>query len=331
MQTGYKISIIMPVYNSEKYLDETLRSVLSQRYSDWELLIIDDGSTDRSAEIIDGYRGKDSRIHYWKIENQGVSHARNIALDHAGGEAVLFLDSDDILKNDALYLMEQRLRQTGADLVYCGMWHEYPDRRTESIVPIEETMVSISDFWTVQFSDLFQKSLYQCIGTKLYRKELLEKLRFHEEYRYHEDELFVTEVLEQVRIISFIKQPLYGYRHHDDSLSNHEQIGDYEAASAFYNAAMRQITKQDNISCAKAVLNQFQQYCLLGELKQCYQSGKTFTREDLMRLMNREESRQALNSELYTGRSGNFVLKQLKAGRYFIVSLLMKVRTVLKL
>ena len=101
------ISVIMPVYNSEKYVAEAIESICNQSYENWELLIVNDGSTDRTSQIIDIYAGKDSRIKVFHRKNEGVSAARNFALNQACGAYVTFIDSDDVYHNDRLNRMLQ--------------------------------------------------------------------------------------------------------------------------------------------------------------------------------------------------------------------------------
>lgn len=97
-----QISVIVPVYNVEKYLSRCIESILSQTFTDFELLLIDDGSTDRSGEICDEYAKKDTRIRVFHTKNRGVSAARNLGLDNAKGEWISFVDSDDWVENDYL-------------------------------------------------------------------------------------------------------------------------------------------------------------------------------------------------------------------------------------
>lgn len=97
-----KVSIIVPVYKAEKYLNRCIDSILAQTFTDWELLLIDDGSTDRSGDICDEYAKKDTRIRVFHKENGGVSSARNLGLDSAQGEWVTFIDADDYILPDFL-------------------------------------------------------------------------------------------------------------------------------------------------------------------------------------------------------------------------------------
>ena len=111
------ISIIVPIYNREKYLSECIDSILVQSYSDFEVLLIDDGSTDRSGEICDEYAQKDARIRVFHKENGGVSSARNVGLDNATGEWIAFVDSDDWVGEKYLESFSGHL---DADLVIGG-------------------------------------------------------------------------------------------------------------------------------------------------------------------------------------------------------------------
>ena len=114
------VSVIIPVYNVEKYLAACLDSVLQQTYRDLEILLINDGSTDRSGEICQEYAAQDARIRYFKTENRGLSEARNLGLRSCTGEYISFVDSDDRLHPQATEFMLQAIRETGVPLVKAG-------------------------------------------------------------------------------------------------------------------------------------------------------------------------------------------------------------------
>ena len=123
------ISIIIPAYNAADYLVQTIESVLNQTYSDFELILVDDGSTDRTCEIIKDYQGKDARIKYFYKENGGVSSARNLGLQKATGDFVSFLDSDDLWDKRFLESMYHRLGADGKLACFCG----YIEKRGDTI------------------------------------------------------------------------------------------------------------------------------------------------------------------------------------------------------
>ena len=114
------ISVIMPVWNSEKYLPEAIESVIFQTYKNWELWLVDDGSTDNSALIGQKYSDIDTRIHLVTKKNGGVSSARNAGLEHAQGEYVLFVDADDVIDQDMFEFLVSIMRENDADLSVCG-------------------------------------------------------------------------------------------------------------------------------------------------------------------------------------------------------------------
>ena len=124
MQNTYskegKTTIIVPIYNGEKYLARCIESILNQTYANIELLIVDDGSTDSTCQICDEYARRDQRIRYYAQSNQGVSSARNIGIHHASGEYLTFVDADDALCENAIETALQYLHEADADVVTYG-------------------------------------------------------------------------------------------------------------------------------------------------------------------------------------------------------------------
>lgn len=117
-----KISVIIPVYNAEKYLRKCIESVLNQTFGDFELLLVDDGSPDHSGEICDEYAQKDSRVHVFHKPNGGTANARNYGLDHSQGDYVAFIDNDDYVEPTYLGDMYSAMTHYDVDLVCCGAW-----------------------------------------------------------------------------------------------------------------------------------------------------------------------------------------------------------------
>ena len=124
------ISVIIPVYNVEPYLRKCLDSVVNQTYRNLEILVIDDGSTDGSGAICDEY-ASDRRMRIFHTENRGLSCARNLGLDEAKGEWIGFVDSDDWIEPDMYEALLKKAEETGADIVECGVFREYPGRTVE--------------------------------------------------------------------------------------------------------------------------------------------------------------------------------------------------------
>ena len=121
------ISVIVPVYQAEKFLHRCLDSVARQTFSDWELILVDDGSTDGSAALCDRFAAKDNRVRvFHRKKNQGVSEARNLGINEAKGDYIAFLDADDCYEFQALETLWNLREQSGADAAACGLTYLWP-------------------------------------------------------------------------------------------------------------------------------------------------------------------------------------------------------------
>ena len=125
--TSPKVSVIIAVYNAEKFLSRAVDSVLNQTMTDFELLLINDGSKDKSGDICDQYAQQDSRIRVFHQENQGVAKARQVGTDNALGEYVIHCDADDWIESDELSSLYQKAQQESADMVICDYYQDTTD------------------------------------------------------------------------------------------------------------------------------------------------------------------------------------------------------------
>lgn len=192
------ISVIMPVFNTEAYVGEAVDSVIMQRYPNWELLLVDDGSTDGSALICDRYAKGDSRISVYHIPNSGVSAARNFGIEHARGEFLSFLDSDDLLRPDHLQKLHSHIGD--AEVAMCGMC-TFGDTLREHIHNHFANGMRCHRYTLAGFKrDLLRTWFAPYVYTacnKLFRRVLIEKggLRFPEGQTNGEDSLFCIRYL----------------------------------------------------------------------------------------------------------------------------------------
>ncbi|MGF0018739.1 glycosyltransferase family 2 protein [Sporofaciens sp. SGI.106] len=183
------ISIIMPVYNSEKYVSEAIESVCNQSYNHWELLIVNDGSTDHTSKIIDDYSKKDSRIKIFHRNNEGVSTARNFALSQICGEYVTFIDSDDVYHRDRLERMLQVFEQyTNCDIVF-SRHKEFKGRlNKDESIGSEKVVLSDDDILEKVISD--SRCHFMCntmMKAEIAKKEKFAPIRFAEDFCYIRD------------------------------------------------------------------------------------------------------------------------------------------------
>ena len=197
-----KLSVIVPVYNVEKYLEECVDSLLNQTLSDLEIFLVDDGSTDRSGAIADRFaKANPDRVHTLHLENGGQGRARNAALPMAQGDYIGFVDSDDWIERDMYEKMLDRAEQTGADVVVCDFLEHYADGR-------EQTLPAC-----------FQDHPLSAAGSscnKIFRRSLVGDLRFPEGLWY-EDFYFSAVMLLRSKRTEFIPEPLYVYRRGQES------------------------------------------------------------------------------------------------------------------
>lgn len=204
-----KISVIVPVYNTEQYLPRCIDSILSQTFTDFELLLIDDGSTDSSGTICDEYAQKDSRVRVFHKENGGVSSARNHGLDNAVGEWITFVDSDDyILSNFTETLV--RLCEKNVDLCICGIKPDYSFSTDYKI-----TCASLDYCGDIKgvLSILNECQMSGSLCNKLFKSSIIRgnTLLLNEGYRFREDEDFLLRYMCHAQKVASSSETCYVY------------------------------------------------------------------------------------------------------------------------
>lgn len=199
------ISIIVPVYNAESMLNRCIDSVINQKFPDWELLLIDDGSTDCSGKICDEYASKDSRIRVFHKVNGGVSSARNIGLDNALGKWITFIDSDDKILDGVFPLLEN----LESDLVLFNFI--ISQNNNDFTQYLFKVNILYDDFQMKNVLEQYIHSLiFRVPWGKFYRKDLIGFLRFDTNIRIGEDTLFVFSYLNKCSSI-LLRQEIYYY------------------------------------------------------------------------------------------------------------------------
>lgn len=211
-----RLSIIIPVYNVEQWLSETIDSVLAQTYGDFELILVDDGATDGSGAICDAFAEKDCRVRVIHQENQGVSAARNVGLDAARGDFIGWVDSDDIIERDMFSRMLALAEKFDADIVQCE--HDRMDtlngaERTEA-VEIMDGAVFVRRIFTKQGGRYTNQV---ALWSKIYKKELFSDIRFPVG-RVYEDEQQTYKVCLKAEKIVETQDVLYHYIRRENSI-----------------------------------------------------------------------------------------------------------------
>lgn len=208
------VSIIIPVFNSEKHLDRCMKSVLSQKYQNIEIILIDDGSTDDSSKICDEYARQDNRIIVIHKANEGVSKARNIGIDVATGEYITFLDSDDYVEDTYVERMLELLIKFNADISICGYSQEHTGKFISHYDVLEILELSTEEM----ILELIKQVKYTFSPwCKLFRVEIAKKCQFPENITHNEDLVYNYEVMTKCSKCIFDSTSLYFYCQNGDS------------------------------------------------------------------------------------------------------------------
>ena len=239
------ITVIVPVYNKEKYLKNCLNTILTQTFEDFELLLIDDGSTDGSPRICDEYAEKDSRVRVIHKENGGVSSARNLGIETAKGDYLTFCDADDELLSTALSDMYAAALNYSADFVVGGIENVSIDRqRNERIVrkQLERKTILLEYKDTAAFCEIWENNDMLSSCTKLFSRNFLLKndLFYNENLVVLEDLDFVAGCLLQANTVVSIDSIVYNYFHYIDVGANYMRRGRRDFADDVAHAYNRQ-------------------------------------------------------------------------------------------
>lgn len=203
-----KISVIVPIYNVEKYLENCLQSIINQTYQNLEIILIDDGSTDESGFICNKYAQKDSRILVKHIRNAGQANARNIGLDMATGDYISFVDSDDWLEKNMLAELLTLCLDNDAQVSSCG--YQKITKNSLSETSSEECYIKILSFKDIIKGLLSQNEVRFEVWNKLYDKKLLSDIRF-KSGQLHEEVYFNKQVFFNINKMVYTNKKLYNY------------------------------------------------------------------------------------------------------------------------
>lgn len=228
MENSPLVSVIVPIYNNEKYLDRCIKSIASQTYNNLEIILVDDGSTDNCPSICDNWAKIDSRVKVVHQKNSGVSAARNAGLDLARGDCVGFVDSDDFVDCDMYRLLVENAVSCDSDCVSCGFMFDYIDGRESATVKSESFILTGDDILKNYIAD---NLIRPETANKIYKKSLFDNVRFNPDIHYAEDLLINYELLKKAKTVTGISAPLYHYTQESGNSSTTALITPYRAQS----------------------------------------------------------------------------------------------------
>ena len=233
-----KVSVIMPAYTTEDFIEEAIQSVQNQTFQDWELLVVDDGSPDNLVEIVTRLKATDNRIQLIRQKNSGVSVARNTGIKKAKGEYISFLDSDDYWDHTFLEKTFRKARSNKLDFVYSGYYKQTPSHKYKIIGPpyIETKLL---------YARIFEKQSL-CMGTFLVEKSFLNKnhLYFSTNTKYGEDIEFVIKIFTLTNLTGAVKEALFYYRYRHSSAQRSGWNKNREDILLIYHQLTRFLTNE---------------------------------------------------------------------------------------
>lgn len=217
----HKISVIVPVYNVEKYLKRCINSILNQTFKNFELILVNDGSTDNSLNICKNYKEKDGRIQLISQTNKGLSAARNTGLKYAKGKYVCFVDSDDFIEKEYLSLLLSNIEKYNSDIAMCEYYLTNEEGRKYSISRLNEPKDIHVLSGEKTFSYFYKEDCVPNVvaWNKIYLRSLFDNIKYDEGH-YFEDELIAPFLFYKARRVSFLRVPLYNYVQRPGSIMN---------------------------------------------------------------------------------------------------------------
>ncbi|MFF2910886.1 glycosyltransferase family 2 protein [Paenibacillus sp. NPDC057934] len=234
----YLISVVVPIYNVELYLNKCVESIMQQSYENIEIILVDDGSLDKSGDICDGYAKKDNRIKVIHKENGGLSSARNAGIHMSTGNYICFIDSDDWINKEFIEKLFSKIIEYDADIVVCGFTYEYGEKSIENnFIGSQESLdrhEALENLFNGNYLNM------TVAWNKLYKKKLFDTIQY-EVGIINEDENIIHEILYKSSKVICIDKCLYHYRMRENSITqktfsikNLDSVHVYENRLAFF-------------------------------------------------------------------------------------------------
>ena len=255
-----ELSIIIPVYNVEEYLRVCVDSVLQQTFADFELILIDDGSSDKSGQICDEYSVKDNRVHVIHQENAGVSSARNAGLAYASGEYISFVDADDCINFRMYEILLETMKSSTADLGICGVDIIKKDTDIKQINYKKNKDITWSASDCVSHLFDMPPAIYNSCCNKLFRKSLI-KTRFDSTIKIYEDAKFLTEYLTySQKVVHLPDCKLYMIRNREGSATRSDKRAFVESLKTRYEICL--LVKNKYPECYSKAMYCYYDWCV---------------------------------------------------------------------
>lgn len=296
------ITVIIPVYQTEKFLNQCIDSVLSQTFKEWELLLIDDGSTDKSGQICDEYAAKDPRIKVFHKQNEGVSKARNFGIDQANSQFLTFIDSDDYISPDYMSIIISQIEDFDCLTFSTRVFYKdgtatIKELPNKSFIGKEEVEQALKIMKIGKFGDQMGMPV-----NKLYRLDILNKnkIRFPNDIWFREDDIFAYRYTECCNSIKTISNCLYHYRENLNGLSaSTRSCQDYSHLSNYIFECAIKIKDEEFKAreLQRALEYDFAAFCCSSDFKHFNAINKRF--KQISRIVKPEEFNRTTSRVIY--------------------------------
>lgn len=242
------VSVIIPVYNAEKYLEECIDSVINQTYKNIELILINDGSTDNSQDICERYKNKYSNINLFNITNHGVSYSRNFGISKSSGEYIIFIDADDYIEKNMIFDLVKIKEEDTTNTIIFNYSKVYIDNKVE-IANIPELIIEKQDLLN-NFFFYYNKMILNQPWNKLYDSKIIKKnnINFDINLAIGEDLMFNLEYFKYCNKFRIINQYYYNYRINPDSVTNKFRENYYDNQKYLLNNIKNFIEEQQEFN-----------------------------------------------------------------------------------
>lgn len=268
MEQSDLISVIVPIYKVEKYLDKCIESIINQTYYNLEIILVDDGSPDDCPNICNEWAKRDKRIITFHKKNGGLSDARNFGIEHCNGKYIMFVDSDDYIKSNMVEVLYKTIIEDKSDISICDYYIS------------KENNITVHNFSQKRFivKENKYKYLYNEYGfvtivawNKLYAREIFNTIRYPKG-KIHEDEFIICDLLNCANSISYVLEPLYYYVQRENSIMNKISLNRFDVVEALEKRVSFFEDKDDFIN--KEITQKVEFYRILELLQIIYTNQK---------------------------------------------------------
>ena len=279
------ISVIVPVYNVDKYLDRCVKSIVDQSYSNLEIILVDDGSTDSSSTLCDQWKNIDDRIVVVHKQNGGLSSARNAGIDIATGKYFIFIDSDDFVHHEMFNILLNAMLKNQSDMVFCD-FQMFSDDKEISFDSIIDN-IKYDNFKSIDLINRWYDSkevLYTVSWNKIYRRELFDSIRYPNG-KLHEDEFTTYKLVLKSKNVTFVNEKLYFYYQRNSSITGQlsekrlDVLDAYKERINYSNAISNTFFINSCIAYLDLIINYYYKFNMQNNKKVSKYLNNTFKKE----------------------------------------------------